>query len=39
MEKRLICAVLLYYFTTFQTNAEDTRNEFLEERAVVVELE
>jgi hypothetical protein len=39
MEKRLICAALLYYFTTFQTNAEDTRNEFLEERVVVAEFE
>jgi hypothetical protein len=39
MEKRLICTVLLCYFTTLQTNAEDTKNEFLEERVVVAELE
>jgi hypothetical protein len=39
MEKRLMCTALWYYFTTFQTNAEDTKNEFLEERVVVAELE
>jgi hypothetical protein len=39
MKKRLIYIPLLCYFTTFQTNAEDTKNEFLEERVVVVELE
>jgi hypothetical protein len=39
MEKRLIFTALLCYFTTFHTNAEDTKNEFLEERVVVAELE
>jgi hypothetical protein len=39
MEKRLICTAVLCYFITFQTNAEDTKNEFLEERVVVAELE
>jgi hypothetical protein len=39
MEKRFICTALLYYLTTFQTNAENTKNEFLDERVVVAELE
>jgi hypothetical protein len=39
MEKRLICTALLCYFTTLQTKAENTKNEFLEERVVVAELE
>jgi hypothetical protein len=39
MEKRVICIAFLVYFTAIQTNAEDTQNDFVEQRLALSEFE